>query len=188
MAHTLSRREFVHAAARLSAARSLANGERQRRTRVCRNLVLRRADRAPQPCQLSPGAYAVSRHAAEFNTGDDCIAIDSGKNRDVGLGPAQDHVIQHCIMNSGHGGLTLGSLVGGGIRNVYARGLTMRNSNWATGSCFQALVVQGPVASDYNGLAPVPPILPIENVSITDCDLGSPTAAGPAGPTEPGPV
>ena len=26
-------------------------------------------------------------------------------------------------MNSGHGGLTIGSLMGGGVRNVYARGL-----------------------------------------------------------------
>ena len=236
-----------------------------------------------------------------FNTGDDCIAIDSGKDRDVGLGPSEDLVIQHCAMNSGHGGLTMGSLMGGGIRNVYARGLTMRNSHWdsnplniairiksnlnrggfvenvhirdidlphgvslqgatysgsllkdspinmsvplgvatpaaanpstsrgglitldcdympagdairtrppvlrnihisnvrarnvtlegVTGSCFQAIIAQGPVASDYNGPKPTPPILPIENVTITDCDLGSPTATGPAGASAPGPV
>jgi polygalacturonase len=236
-----------------------------------------------------------------FNTGDDCIAIDSGKDRDVGLGPSQDLVIQHCVMNSGHGGLTMGSLMGGGIRNVYARDLTMLNSHWdanplniairiksnlnrggfvenvhirdidlphgvslqganysgsllkgspinmtvplgvatpaaanpstskgglitldcdympamdairtrppvlrnihishvraknvtvegITGSCFQAIVAQGPVASDYNGPHPPVPILPIENVTITDCDLGSPTAKGPASAAQPGPI
>jgi polygalacturonase len=236
-----------------------------------------------------------------FNTGDDCIAIDSGKNLDVGLGPAQDHVIQHCVMNSGHGGLTLGSLMGGGIRNVYARGLTMRNRYWEsnplniairiksnlnrggfvenvhirdielphgvslhgasygssllkgspinasvpvgvstagaanpatsqgglitldcdympageairtrppvlrnihianvrasnvtrdglTGSCFQAIVAQGPVMFDYNGPDPAPKLAPIENVTITDCELGSPTAKGPGSPESPGPI
>ena len=236
-----------------------------------------------------------------FNTGDDCIAIDSGKDRDVGLGPSEDLVIQHCVMNSGHGGLTMGSLMGGGIRNVYAQGLTMINSHWnsnplniairiksnlnrggfvenvhirdidlphgvsltgatyrtsllkdspinmsvplgvatptaanpstsqgglitldcdympagdairtrppalrnihisnvrakdvtlngITGSCFQAIIAQGPVASDYNGPQPSPPILPIENITITNCDLGSPIARGPASASAPGPI
>ncbi len=271
----------------------------------CRNVVIRgvTADSiGPNNDGFDPDACRnVLCEGVTFNTGDDCIAIDSGKDRDVGLGPAHDHVIQHCIMNSGHGGLTIGSLMGGGIRGIYARGLTMRNSNWAsnplniairiksnlnrggfvenvhirdvdlphgvclkgasygasglkgspinksvpvgvatrsaanpssaqgglitldcdympggdairtrppvlrdihianvrardvtlnglTGSCFQALVVQGPVNSDYNGPQPAPPIVPIENVTITDCDLGSPIAKGPAGPTVAGPI
>ncbi|MCS4511168.1 glycoside hydrolase family 28 protein [Xylophilus ampelinus] len=68
----------------------------------------------------------------EFNTGDDCIAIKSGKNLDVQYGPAQNHVIQNCIMQSGHGGLTLGSEMSAGIQKVYARNLEMRNIYWAT--------------------------------------------------------
>ncbi|MGH9645067.1 MAG: glycoside hydrolase family 28 protein, partial [Terriglobales bacterium] len=99
--------------------------------------------------------------AVTFNTGDDCIAIDSGKDRDVGLGPAQDHVIQHCIMNSGHGGLALGSLMGGGIRGVYARGLTMRNSNWASNPLNSAIRIK----SNLNRGGAV------ENVHIRDIDL-----------------
>jgi len=67
-----------------------------------------------------------------FNTGDDCIAIKSGKDLDTQYGPAQDHVIQNCTMNSGHGGITLGSEMGGGVQNVYARNLQMLNQNWAT--------------------------------------------------------
>jgi polygalacturonase len=62
------------------------------------------------------------------------------------------------------------------ISNVRAQNVTL---NGITGSCFQAIIAQGPVASDYNGPTPAPPILPIENITITDCDLGSPTAKEP---------
>jgi polygalacturonase len=69
-----------------------------------------------------------------FNTGDDCIAIKSGKNLDNEYGPAQNHVIQNCTMNSGHGGITLGSEMGGGVQKIYARNLAMLNQFWATNS------------------------------------------------------
>jgi polygalacturonase len=236
-----------------------------------------------------------------FNTGDDCIAIKSGKNLDTQYGPAQDHVIQNCTMNSGHGGITLGSEMGAGIQNVYARNLTMQNVNYKTdslniairiktnmnrggyvknlyvdnvslpngvnltgsgygssmlpgspisltvplgvttatasnpsasqggiitfdcdyqpakdairtraplvqninisnvqvgnvtsgaltGSCFQAIVAQGPVAFDYNGALPVPTVAAISGVNISNCNFGTPTAAGPASATVPGPI
>jgi polygalacturonase len=41
-------------------------------------------------------------------------------------------------------------------------------------SCFQAVVILGPVASDYNGPAPRPAVLPVTNVTISDCDFGTP--------------
>jgi len=236
-----------------------------------------------------------------FNTGDDCIAIKSGKDLDTQYGPAQNHVIQNCTMNSGHGGITLGSEMGGGVQNIYARNLQMLNKFWATNSlniairvktnmnrggfvknfyvdnvtlpngvsltpsgygssllagspinatvplgvvtasaanpsaaqggiitfdcdyqpskdairtrpalvqnvnisnvkasnvtlngvtasCFQAIVAQGPVAFDYNGPAPTPTIPAIAGVTITNCDFGTPVAAGPATATTPGPI
>jgi polygalacturonase len=67
-----------------------------------------------------------------FNTGDDCIAIKSGKYGDTEYGPTQNIVIQNCTMQSGHGGLTIGSEMSAGVQNVYARNLTMQNENWAT--------------------------------------------------------
>jgi polygalacturonase len=67
-----------------------------------------------------------------FNTGDDCIAIKSGKNRDTHYGSARHHLIQNCTMNSGHGGLTLGSEMGAGIEKIYARNLIMLNQYWET--------------------------------------------------------
>ena len=35
-------------------------------------------------------------------------------------------------------------------------------------------MILGPVASDYNGPLPVPPVPPVTNVSISDCDFGTP--------------
>ena len=67
-----------------------------------------------------------------FNTGDDCIAIKSGKYGDTEYGPMQNIVIQNCTMQSGHGGLTIGSEMSAGVENVYARNLTMQNENWVS--------------------------------------------------------
>jgi polygalacturonase len=67
-----------------------------------------------------------------FNTGDDCIAIKAGKNLDTQLGPSQNIVIQHCVMQSGHGGVTLGSEMSAGINNVFVQDLLMENINWRT--------------------------------------------------------
>jgi len=211
-----------------------------------------------------------------FNSGDDCIAIKAGKNRDTGFGPTRNVVIQHCVMNSGHGGVTLGSEMSGGIEHVYAQDIEFRNTHWATDplntairlktnmnrggflrhfyvrnvtmpngvnlkpqfytplpgspiapksvapgagavitfdcdyapnadnvrtrppvvehihisgikvgnvatpdgprSCYQAMLFLGPVAFDYNGSAPAA-ILPIRDVTITDCDFGTPVNA-----------
>lgn len=69
-----------------------------------------------------------------FNTGDDCIAVKSGKDLDIEYGAAQNHVITNCTMNSGHGGITFGSEMSGGISNMYVRNLVMLNQNWATNS------------------------------------------------------
>ncbi|WP_233803626.1 glycoside hydrolase family 28 protein [Paraburkholderia sp. HP33-1] len=68
----------------------------------------------------------------QFNTGDDCIAIKSGKCLDTEYGPMQNIVVQNCTMQSGHGGLTIGSEMSAGVQNVYARNLTMQNENWAS--------------------------------------------------------
>lgn len=64
-----------------------------------------------------------------FNTGDDCIAIKSGKNADgirVGI-PSENIMIQNNTMQEGHGGITLGSEASAGIRNVFARNNTMES-------------------------------------------------------------
>ena len=66
-----------------------------------------------------------------FDTGDDCIAIKSGRNTDgrrVGV-PTENIVIQDCQMKDGHGGVVIGSEMSGGVRNIYAEGCKMDSPN-----------------------------------------------------------
>ncbi len=57
-----------------------------------------------------------------FDTGDDCIALKSGRNTDgrrINV-PIENVVIRGCRMSAGHGGITIGSEVSGGARNIFA--------------------------------------------------------------------
>jgi polygalacturonase len=62
-----------------------------------------------------------------FNTGDDCIAIKSGRNADGRrlAVPSENVVIRDCHMIDGHGGVVIGSEISGGVRNVFAERCTM---------------------------------------------------------------
>lgn len=62
-----------------------------------------------------------------FNTGDDCIAIKSGRDADgrrVAIA-SENIVVQNCKMFDGHGGVTIGSEVSAGVRNVYVENCDM---------------------------------------------------------------
>lgn len=57
-----------------------------------------------------------------FDTGDDCIAIKSGRNNDgrrINV-PSENIIVRNCIMKEGHGGITVGSEISGGFRNLFA--------------------------------------------------------------------
>src|SRR5215470_13697993 len=57
-----------------------------------------------------------------FDTGDDCIALKSGRNDDgrrVGV-PVENVIVRECTMKDGHGGVVIGSEISGGARNVFA--------------------------------------------------------------------
>lgn len=62
-----------------------------------------------------------------FNTGDDCIAIKSGRNQDGRRWnvPSENIIIRNCTMRNGHGGVVIGSEVSGGCRNVFAENCVM---------------------------------------------------------------
>ncbi len=55
-----------------------------------------------------------------FSVGDDCIAIKSGKIEMARkyCVPADHHTIRNCLMEFGHGAVTLGSELAAGIRNL----------------------------------------------------------------------
>jgi len=66
-----------------------------------------------------------------FNTGDDCVAIKSGRNNDgrrVNVS-SENIVVQDCIMKEGHGGVVIGSEISGGVRNVFAENCQMDSPN-----------------------------------------------------------
>lgn len=75
----------------------------------------------PESCR-----YVLLDHCS-FTTGDDCIAIKSGRNADgrrIGV-PSQDFVIRHCAMKDGHAGVAIGSEISGDCRNVFVEDCTM---------------------------------------------------------------
>jgi polygalacturonase len=66
-----------------------------------------------------------------FDTGDDCIAIKSGRNNDgrrIGL-PSENIIVRRCTMKDGHGGVVIGSEISGGSRNVFAEDCSMDSPN-----------------------------------------------------------
>lgn len=76
----------------------------------------------------SPNTDAIDPEACDvvdiigcrFSVGDDCIAIKSGKI-DIGKTfkqPANCHTITNCLMQFGHGAVTLGSEMAGGVTNL----------------------------------------------------------------------
>jgi unsaturated rhamnogalacturonyl hydrolase len=66
-----------------------------------------------------------------FDTGDDCIAIKSGRNNDgrrVAV-PSENLIIRGCTMKDGHGGVVIGSEISGDCRNVFVENCRMDSPN-----------------------------------------------------------
>lgn len=76
---------------------------------------------SPNTDALDPEACDnVNIIGCKFSVGDDCIAIKSGKI-EVGSKyktPANHHTIRNCLMQFGHGAITLGSEMAGGVKNL----------------------------------------------------------------------
>ena len=92
---------------------------------LCRNVTVRNvkiSSHGPNNDGCDPECSTdVLIEGCEFDTGDDCIAIKSGRNRDgrrVNV-PCENIVVRNCRMKDGHGGVSIGSEVSGGIRNVF---------------------------------------------------------------------
>ena len=93
---------------------------------LCTNVIVRGLDIAADGpntdgCDPESCRDVLIDHCT-FNTGDDCIAIKSGRNaegRRVPI-PSENIVIRDCHMKNGHGGVTIGSEISAGVRNVFA--------------------------------------------------------------------
>ena len=65
-------------------------------------------------------------HDCNFDVGDDAICIKSGKDkegRDRGI-PNENLIVKNCIVYHGHGGVTVGSEMSGGVRNLHVSNCT----------------------------------------------------------------
>ncbi|MEQ2454920.1 S-layer homology domain-containing protein [Flavonifractor hominis] len=90
-----------------------------------------------------------------FNVGDDCIAIKSGRNGD-GLRVDRasfNIVIQNNEMVDGHGGVTIGSEITGGVKNIFSRNNDMESSNLQVAYRFKTNYIRGGVIENiyYKG-------------------------------------
>lgn len=95
-----------------------------------------------------------------FETGDDCIALKSGRNADgrrVNV-PVEDVVIRRCRMGAGHGGITIGSEISGGARNVFAEDCKLDSPDLERGLRLKTNSARGGF---------------IENVSVRNIEIGN---------------
>jgi unsaturated rhamnogalacturonyl hydrolase len=117
-----------------------------------------------------------------FDTGDDCIAIKSGRNDDGRrlATPSENIVIRRCTMKDGHGGVTMGSEVSGGVRNVFVEKCRMDSPNLDRALRFKSNAQRGGI---------------VENVYFREVEIGRVSEAvvtvdflyetGPDGPHRP---
>lgn len=95
-----------------------------------------------------------------FETGDDCIAIKSGRNNDgrrVNV-PSENIIIRRCTMKDGHGGVTLGSEISGSVRHVFVSDCKMDSPHLDRAFRFKSNAVRGGV---------------LENIHFRDVKIGS---------------
>lgn len=93
---------------------------------LCENVTVRRlriSSHGPNNDGCDPESCRdVLIEDCYFDTGDDCIAIKAGRNNDgrrINV-PTENVIIRNCTMKDGHGGITIGSEISGGVRNVFA--------------------------------------------------------------------
>jgi polygalacturonase len=98
---------------------------------LCRNVIFDQV----YPNSLGPNTDGCAPESCDgvlisrctFNTGDDCIAIKAGKDADgrrVKV-PSQNIFITRCTFLAGHGAVTIGSEMTGGVQHVFASDLQM---------------------------------------------------------------
>lgn len=94
-----------------------------------------------------------------FDSGDDCIAIKSGRNGDGRRVPiaSENLIVRGCTMKDGHGGVVLGSECSAGIRNVFVENCTMDSPDLDRALRFKNNAVRGGV---------------LENVFMRDVTIG----------------
>ena len=131
---------------------------------LCTNVIVRNLDinsHGPNNDGCDPEASRdVLIEGCTFDTGDDCIAIKSGRNDDgrrVGVA-SENLIIRKCTMKDGHGGVVIGSEIAGGCRNVFVEDCVMDSPNLERGLRFKSNARRGGV---------------LENIFMRNVTIGS---------------
>ena len=96
------------------------------------NLRIEAPNNSPNTDGFDPESCKhVRMYGTAFSVGDDCIAIKAGK---IYMGmkyhaPCEDIEIAWCCMLDGHGGVTVGSEMAGGVKNVWVHHCYMRDND-----------------------------------------------------------
>lgn len=102
---------------------------------LCENVTVRKvriASHGPNNDGCDPESCRdVLIEDCTFDTGDDCIAVKSGRNADGRRlkTPAENIIIRNCTMKDGHGGITVGSEISGGVRYLFAEDCRLDSPN-----------------------------------------------------------
>jgi len=102
---------------------------------LCRNVIIQNVhinSHGPNNDGCDPESCSdVLIKNSSFDTGDDCIAIKSGRNADGRRlnAPTENIIVQGCQMKDGHGGITVGSEISGGVRNLFAENCQLDSPN-----------------------------------------------------------
>lgn len=102
---------------------------------LCENVTIRKvkiSSHGPNNDGCDPESCTdVLIEDCDFDTGDDCIAIKSGRNGDGRRlhTPTSNIIIRGCRMRDGHGGITVGSEISGGVTNLFAEKCELDSPN-----------------------------------------------------------
>lgn len=108
----------------------------------------------------------------KFRTGDDCIAVKSGRNADgrrLGI-KSENIVVQNCEFEDGHGGFTIGSEISGGAQNIFCQDCVMSSPHLEQALRFKNNAVRGALIEDIF----------IRNIQITELYTGTSASRGMA--------
>jgi polygalacturonase len=123
---------------------------------LCRNVTISGVDvhgHGPNNDGCDPESCRdVLIEKVAFDTGDDCIAIKSGRNADGRRIAAvcENIVIRDCVMREGHGGITVGSEISGGVRNVFGERCRMDSPNLDFAIRFKNNAIRGGLLEGFH--------------------------------------
>ena len=103
----------------------------------CENIIVRNI-RVLNPYDHSPNTDGCNLEGCKrglvdgvwTDTGDDCVCIKSGRDRDgrEAARPCEDIILRNLVAERSHGGITIGSEMSGGVNNIYVENCEFRNN------------------------------------------------------------